>query len=673
MDNRWKAAIEAAAAVLLTAACAAVGAWGAFPAPRPSDLPPSSPLQGAKTAVRYTAAEEGPAPESSCQEVLDAAFDSDKALPSEAERVASYTLAASLDPVGHVVDGTGEIEWTNTSRKAVDALYVHAYLNAFRDEQSSFMAGRSRGGRGSGRLGAPGSLDVERFAVRELGGENLWEHAARADDSNDRDETDFALKLPRAIESGETVHVEVKFRARLPEIVERTGYAGSFHMVAQWFPKIAKLEPEGRFAHFPFRHLAEFYADFGKYDVTIDVPDGFTIGATGRRVSEEHKAGRRVERFVQDNVHDFAFAAWDKFEQAERVADGVSIRCLYPKGYDGVASQELQAAELGLRVFGRAYGAYPYGTLTIVHPPQGAEEAGGMEYPTLITTGGPWYAYAQAGHIRSLTLHELGHQYFYGLVATNEERWPFLDEGLTTFAEVQALDAGWDGSSLWTAGWSSGGTDAMLRYLGLPAEHDDTIAQPASAFASWRTYGLLAYARTALVVRTFDRAYEPGAMTRALGRWARRYRYQHPGPSQLLGAVRDTVGPDAERELRVALFERGWLDYAVADAGCSDGTPPKCSVTVTRRGTLSLPVEILVEDADGREHRLRWDGQSRQAELPLEGVSDIALVVIDPERRIGLDDDLANNTMRMGRVPRASRVWDRLSYAMGLATHLVSP
>ena len=97
----------------------------------------------------------------------------------------------------------------------------------------------------------------------------------------------------------------------------------------------------------------------------------------------------------------------------------------------------------------RRYGRYPYPTLTVVHPPEGAANAGGMEYPTLITTGGPWFApYSGVHGIQAVTVHELGHQWFYGLVATNEHDYPFLDEGLNSFAEYDALKARYGEGSL---------------------------------------------------------------------------------------------------------------------------------------------------------------------------------------------------------------------------------
>src|SRR5262249_55780240 len=159
---------------------------------------------------------------------------------------------------------------------------------------------------------------------------------------------------------------------------------------------------------------------------------------TGRLTGDVRtEKGRAVRRYVQEDVHDFAFTAWAGFRelQAKSEDGAVAIRCLYPPGFDEAARVEVEAARCGLTYFGKADGRYPSTTLTLVHPPDGADEAGGMEYPTLITTGGPFYLpYTGAHGIELLTLHELGHQWFYGLVATDEHAWPFLDEGVNSYA-----------------------------------------------------------------------------------------------------------------------------------------------------------------------------------------------------------------------------------------------
>src|SRR5690606_32298823 len=107
--------------------------------------------------------------------------------------------------------------------------------------------------------------------------------------------------------------------------------------------------------------------------------------------------------------------------------EGVTLRLLYPQGYDAAKNKTLEAIRGALPQFNERFGRYPYQSLTVVHPPEAAMNSGGMEYPTLITTGGRWFTpYLTIRDTEIVTVHELAHQWFYGLIATNEYAWPFL-------------------------------------------------------------------------------------------------------------------------------------------------------------------------------------------------------------------------------------------------------
>ena len=166
---------------------------------------------------------------------------------------------------------------------------------------------------------------------------------------------------------GETLTIDVSWDAKMPSIVERAGYWDDFYLVAQWFPKLARLEPTGEWRHFPFYHLTEFYSDFGTYDVTIDVPAGVVVGATGTRVSSSSDKGRTIVRYHQADVHDFAWTAWSSFREQNADVDGVR-NCLYPPGYDAVAERgsPSRPSALGTSVNDMAGTPIP---CSIVHPP----------------------------------------------------------------------------------------------------------------------------------------------------------------------------------------------------------------------------------------------------------------------------------------------------------------
>ena len=622
------------------------------------------------------------------------AYDDDGALRRSADPIASYTLEARLDEVGHRIAGKGTIEWRNASSGPVPELRLHLYLNAFKNNRSLFAGSPFSAGRSGEGTKRWGYVDVKTLRVREMDGEDVWPRAANANPDLPDDETDLVVPLPRAVQPGERVHLDVEFEDVLPEIVERTGYSRDFHMIGQWFPKLSRLEENGTWASFPFHAQSEFYADFGSYDITLDVAPHLVVGATGARVEDTVVGGRRRLRYRAEDVHDFAWTAWEHFrERTERVGE-VDVRVLFPPGNDKNAEVTLSAVRHGLGFFGKAFGRYPYRTLTVVHPPAFAPGASGMEYPTLITTGFPWYAGHASTLVERVTLHELGHQWFYGLVATNEHASPFLDEGLTTYAEGRAMDALFgDGSAVSLPGLAVK-DGAYERVLAARAGHDDIVAHPAPSFVGFGALGALVYARTGTILSTLGRVHGDAKLDKALGRYARRYRFEHPDPRHLVSAVEEVMGEDAAEFLRLSLFQGGTIDLVAKDlrttrakpkAGVFGDTAHRTEVpepasnadegdegdewlgrvVVYRHGTLQVPVEVEFRFEDGTRVRKSWDGRAARASIECSGKTRVIGAVVDPDLRVLLDDDLTNNTALSGG-GSAARLVERTLYGAEL-------
>ena len=663
-----------------------------------------APLVGPVGSVAPPPAEPAAPPAAIATPVAGPKYDDDASLPAHAEDVVDYTLRATLDPVAHSIHGEGTITWRNASTAPVREMWLHLYLNAFKNERSTYLC-EQVGGRGSVAPEDWGWIDVHRFVVRakDTVPVDEWPHAevtrpltnlAHCDDA---DETDARVPLPREIAPGETLEIDVAFDDKLPAIVERTGYRGSFHMVGQWFPKVARLETDGRWAHFPFHPRAAFYADYGTYDVTLDVPEGFTIGATGPVLERSFANGRMVERHVQADVHDFAWTAWDRFRAARETIDGVDVTLLYPRGFLRVAARDLAAIRFALPYFSARYGRYPYGVLTVVHPQSDAAEAGGMEYPTLITTGGAWMTPPGELDPEIVSVHELGHQWFYGLIGTNELAWPFLDEGLNEAAEVDAMGR-WRGAGSYLDVLGLKVSDAAIQaFDGNARAHDEPVAQPASSFTTGGNYGGLVYGRTATLVETMRRVYGDEPVGRALGRYARLYRFQHPGPEQLLAVFEEVLGTRVAGMMRSALFDEGWVDFAVEQVRTRESTRPagifdtggkreksaggksdnggsENSVLVRRRGTLVLPVDIALTMADGTTRIEHWDGEDEAKRFAWHDTQALRGVVVDPDERVLLDPNRQNNSATAeGEGGGAERTFERALYFMQLALQAASP
>jgi hypothetical protein len=616
--------------------------------------------------------------------------------PDSVPKVASYTLTAALDAGEHRIDGRGVIDFLNTTGAPLEELYVHLYLNAFKHEKSLFLRSPFGEGRGGGRAEDWGYIDVKSLRARELGGVELWTARANGSPGEPDDETDVRVPLPQPLEPGARLTLDVEFSSKLPRVVLRTGYAGNFHLAGQWFPKLARAGAGGVQHHFPFHPQAEFFADYGSYDVTVDVPDDMIVGATGSRVETRRTGSRRLERYRADAVHDFAFTAWNGFRERSERIDGVAVRLLYPADHDKNAERTLDALRAALPRASKLYGRYPYPTLTVVHPPGDAAQAGGMEYPTLITTGGLWYSGMFGDRsVEAVTIHELLHQWFYGLVATDETRWPFLDEGLTSYAELRTLDVAYGKGSLFHGFGLELSATGLARAFAAERGEDAPLSLAAREFPGFRSLAALVYSRTATLLETLARVYGRDRLERALGEYARRHRFEHPGPEALVEAIQAELGPAAAQALQVGLNERGRVDYLVRDLENARERAPggvfdrdgkretvqetsavperfRARAVIYRHGSLAFPVEILLVDEQGATTRKTWDGQGAFHVVEHRGPSPIERVVVDPEHRVMLDDNLLNNaTAATRRYP--FRTLERTSYAATLVLAGLGP
>jgi hypothetical protein len=420
------------------------------------------------------------------------------------------------------------------------------------------------------------------------------------------------------------------------------------------------------------------------------------VGATGELVETRRAGDRRIERYRAGPVHDFAWTAWSDFRERRARVGAVDVRLLYPPDGEKSADIELLAVTRGLARFSGLYGEYPYSTLTVVHPPDSAAAAGGMEYPTFITTGGPWYAgFVGPRALDSVTLHELLHQWFYGIVATDETRFPFLDEGITTYAELAALQAFYGNGSAFHGFGLELSAPSLARVFAARRAEDVPVSSPASAFPGFQSLAALVYSRTGTALETLARVYGREKIERAIGRYAREHRFGHPGPDDFFEAVRAELGEPAARALELALVRRGRVDYLVHEiqtapertpAGVFDqksgrttvpiaplsGARFRGQVVVFRHGDIELPVDVELVDRDGERTRVHWDGHGTHRVVDWQGDVPLAFAVVDPEHRVLLDDDLMNNAMAREREP-ALRTFERLLYLAQLSLAGVAP
>jgi hypothetical protein len=640
--------------------------------------------------------------------VVQPAAPSASAPAGRSARNANYSIDVELDPSTRTLTGREVLTWRNTSAQPATDLRFHLYYNAWTNTESTWMRESERARRAARgrRVRAPRDSDwgwIDVTAVRLLAAApspftdlTATRRFVAPDDGNVNDRTVMSVTLPRAVAPGETIAVEIAWTSRVPRTFARTGVIGQFYFLAQWFPKIGVFEDAGWNAH-QFHAGTEFFADYGVYDVRITVPKGWIVGATGVQTEQlESPNGKTMHRFVQEDVHDFAWTTSPDMIEHRRRFDrpglpAVDMRLLLQPEHDGQAARHFSATEACLRDYGEWFGPYPYGHVTIVDPAW-QSAAGGMEYPTLFTAGTRWLVRPGVTEPEGVTVHECGHQFWYGIVGNNEFEHAWMDEGLNTFSTARVIDRAFT-PNFESDRFFGGFVPWVYRDVPLSRETDGnrlTGFRPAAesdvpATPSWRyfpaTGGAITYNKTALWLNSLERIIGWPRLQRGMSTYFARWAFRHPSPRDFFAAIEEAAGRDlgpffdetygsanevdygvqqlsSERARVSGLVERNGTKTAVTAAPIAKPDLFVTELVVRRYGDAVLPVDVLVTFADGAQERERWDGRDRWRLYRWERSARAVTAQVDPGRTLLLDVNMTNNSWTLEpQGPQAACKW----------------
>jgi Peptidase family M1 domain len=578
-------------------------------------------------------------------------------------RIVAYVIDAKLDTEKHTITATESLTYRNLTGQPLQVFPFHLYLNAFQP-QSTFM--------GEHRRNDPdyqwkpehlGAIRITRLEVDGMGDLTNQIEFIHPDDDNALDHTVIQLKLPKPIAPGADVQFTISFEDQMPKVVARTGYVRDFFMVGQWFPKVG-VWWKGVWNCHQFHENTEFFADFGTFDVKVTLPQNEIVGAGGDLLSSTiNPDGTKTLALHSEDVHDFSWTASPSFHLIEDSWTGsagkVNIHLLMSPGNMRSAPRYLQALKGTLTLYDKWIGPYPYDRITVVDPPHGAINAGGMEYPTLITADTFWKMPKGALFPELVVEHEFGHQYWYGMVATNEFEEAWLDEGINSYVEAKVMDELYGKeTSMFNFPFLQLGEDWGQRdsYLSLP--DTDPLTRLAWKYYNGTAYGGTTYGKTATVLLTLERVIGEGTLRQALHTYFLRYRFTHPTAEDFLKTIEEVSGKDLHWYYDQAVYGTNILDYEIleahsdrlkwyespADAAKSSDTVFRTYVTVHRKGDFIFPVDVAIRFDDKETIREHWDGRDRWVRYVYDRKSKLVSAEVDPDHAIWLDRDFYNNS-----------------------------
>jgi hypothetical protein len=601
-------------------------------------------------------------------------------VPPLSPRNASYSIDAVLDPVSRAITGTEVITWRNITTKAAGDLQFHLYWNAWRDDRSTWQRERRLGIRQNApperpqdrsRIDVTSLRLVDGSAPIDLTGQLRF---IAPDDGNQDDRTVLLAPLPQPAAPGSRLTIEIKWTAHVPRTVARTGAIGNFFFIAQWFPKLGVLQDDGWNCH-QFHSSTEFFSDYGVYDVKLTAPRAWPVGATGvERERRENADGTSTHRFYQEDVHDFAWTTSPDFLERtarfEHVAlPPVDIRLLLQPEHSGQAERHFDATRAALKYYGEWFGASPYGHITVVDPAY-RSGAGGMEYPTLLTAGTRWLQPAHVGDPEDVVIHEAGHQFWYGIVGSNEFEDAWMDEGINTFSEARVM-------GIWNPP-----TYVDQRYFGgfIPWVFKDVVVDREifwNRFTGYRrgpkadrqsnpSYqyspglgGVITYNKTALWLNTMERWLGWPTVQRILSTYFARWQFKHPKPQDFFDIANEVSGRDLSSYFDQVYRSSDVFDYGIQDLrSAPENGRFRTEVVVRRYGEAIFPIDVLTTFDDGERVTEHWNGADRWRLYVYDRSSKARTAEADPGHVLLLDVNPTNNSKTLQRKgPAAGTKW----------------
>ena len=535
------------------------------------------------------------------------------------------------------------LEWRNTSQDTIHELQFHLYQNAFRNENSTYFL--ESGGPPEFIKGRWGYCEIVKMNLSD--GTNLLPFLSyiHPDDDNIYDRTVCSIALPKPILPNETIKIDIDFETKLPPVVARSGYEKNYFSVTQWFPKIGVYE-EGAWICHQYHTLGEFYADFGVYDVSITLPENYVVGASGILVDEKKiKGGLKKLRFYCEDIHDFAWCAdVDFVETLDRYED-TKIRLLIQKDHTSMANRFIKIIKVVFDYYGEKYGEYPYPMITIIDSKH--VDAGEMEYPTLFQTGN--FGVSLSVHkyrsdpfpesdrfIEWLTIHEFGHNWWYGMVANNEAEYAWLDEGINNYATAKAMEYGFDGNMLHN---HNGITQSVRerdrrRYLDNPSSA--VVMQYSWLFRYWNEYYTMVYHKPELMLLTLNNYFGDEIWGNVMKAYFQRWQFKHPKPEDFYKVVHEITSKDFKYFFNQFLNTTHTLDFEIYKVNDN-------RVHLLKNGFLRFPVTIAFYFSDGSNQLIEWDNVINSAVFDMTGRADLDSVVIDPNHIVEFELNRENN------------------------------
>lgn len=566
---------------------------------------------------------------------------------SDWQQSVDYYINVKLDDVNHTLEGDARYVYTNNSPNELTQLYFHIWPNAYKDNETDFARQQILNGSTVFHFSEDrGRIDKLKFTVD--GNDVTWSYY--------NDQIDICvLTLTNPIKPGQTVEIKTPFWVKIPADFSRFGHKEQGYQITQWYPKPAVYDVNG-WNPMPYLDQGEFYSEFGKFEVQITVPENYVVAATGELQEESEKKfiENRIDNpidpyspiesatttktitYVQDNIHDFAWFADKNFNVSSepvKLKNGQVVET-YVYALEGKSiSRHNTHIKTALNYYSDHCGYYSYAHCSVV---QGALKAGGgMEYPmiTVIT------------HLdEEVIVHEVGHNWFYGILGSNERLYPWMDESINSYFEQEAIhhleskqEASIEKPNVLKGGNLNSSIMSILSRE-LEAQEMHQAVGTHSKMLTNNNYGFMVYGKGSIAFDYLKSYLGQATLDKCFKAYFDQWKFKHPLPGDIQDVFETESGKKLDWFFEGLINSEEHIDYKVKSI--DDG-----KVVIENVGRISAPYSLGLFKSGVLVSEKWYEGHEGEREVQRpEG--DYDLVKIDPYEVIP-EVNRQNNTIRV--------------------------
>lgn len=602
----------------------------------------------------------------------------------------NYNINVSLNDKLHELNAFETVEYFNNSPDTLNFLYFHLWPNAYSDNNTPLAKQLLRLNGKQKLFTDPelkGSIDSLNFKVN--GNQVRWNLLPEQPDI-----CQVFLDLP--LKPGDSITISTPFRVKIPKgVTSRLGYIGESYQISQWYPKPAVYDNDG---WHPISYLdqGEFYSEFGSFDVNITLPANYIVGATGnlqnqtesdmmdKRASDTEgilnmSSGRasfpissnqfKTLHYEAKQVHDFAWFADKRFHvlkgkvKLPESGREITTWVMFTNEQADLWKNALQYVNDAILFYSEHIGDYPYDSYSVV---QSALSAGlGMEYPGISVIGMVESAY----ELDEVITHEIGHNWFYGVLGFNERQYPYLDEGLTSAYTTRYMNEKYPDKKLWEVYVSKEKIAKFMHIEQMPIQRmqelgrlirsRNNLEQPLNLPApdySDINYGVMIYNKADMAFNYLRAYLGDSIFDSTIREYYRKLIYTHPHPSELRTVFETNTNKDLNWFFDDLIGTTKRMDYKIVKL-------ENQQLLVKKRGELTAPILISGITNDSIFFEKWVDGFEGQKwiEIPAGNYAEIK---IDHDRITPELYRLDNNIKKTGIFPKSDPVRPQIFFSV---------